>query len=131
MCFVSFSLKETLYRKLNAIHNEETLTKTLEFYKHLGKGLGQIPPRGRDASRMPLPHYLCFASHSSLGSLTHTAFRVAWSRGRDLSVASAGQAQKAKSWSPTREGNRRQKRMYSAPLCSITHLAGEVKAYHE
>lgn len=82
MCLVSFSLKETFYRKLNAIHNGETLTKTLEFSKHLGKGLGQNPPRGRGASRMPLPHCLCFASHSSLGSLMHAAFRVAGSGAR-------------------------------------------------
>lgn len=130
MCLVSFSLKETFYRKLNAIHNEETLTKTLEFYKHLGKGLGQNPPRGRDASRMPLPHCLCFASHSPPGSLTHAAFRVAGPGARTSVLLLQVKLRKRRAGAQ-QEKETRQKRVCSSPVCSITHLAEEVRAYHE
>lgn len=63
VCFVSFSLKETLYRKITVINNEDTLTNNLEFYNHLRKGL--IVPQCATGeavwSESPSPQCLCLA----------------------------------------------------------------------
>lgn len=79
VCFVSFSLKETLYRKITVINNEDTLTNNLEIYNHLRKGL--IVPQCATGeavwSESPSCQCLCLA-------VTHTAIHGSGGQGLGL-----------------------------------------------
>lgn len=92
MCFESFSSKETLYRKANAIHNEGTLTRNFEFHKHPRKGLRQNALKGRAASRVPLTPLplTCIKLFPGKHDANCLQGCQPGSRGRDLSAASAG-----------------------------------------
>lgn len=89
-------------------------------------------------ARHPLPHCLCLASSSSLGSVVHTALQGSHGPGAETSVLllqvklrkpRAGVQRELKE--KETEDLKQQIRTYSTLLRSVTHWAGEVKAYQK